>query len=395
MGLPMSDEPQPLRLKPRAPSGGDAPPPAASTPAPAGPGEAAPGGGTIRLKPRLSLAPEPAAQAPAEAGPEPTAAAAPAAAEAPVFKLRPKGAPAPVHGYQPPAPEAVPEALAAPPASPAPPRAPTAMPPLSVLSAPPPPDAPPAAGAAPRLSLAPTGAPPPALPPTGGKPGLQIKVAGEPPKKGGKPPVIPGRPPAGKPLSKKPPKVSPMVQIGIGVLVLAVSVGLFYTYRILFPPPAKVVKIDLAPIAKGPSPEEMARASAIAAAKAANEIVAAERAKAERARAEAAAAAAAAVPDETTESVMANTDLSSDVKVNSTHLNAAVAASPAFRAFVANASIGGVFQGTPSRALINGQIVREGQMVDDTLGVVFERIDAAKKAIFFKDASGAEVSKNY
>jgi hypothetical protein len=156
-----------------------------------------------------------------------------------------------------------------------------------------------------------------------------------------------------------------------------------------------VVKIDLTPIAKGPSPEEIARASAIAAAKAANEIVAAERAKAEKARAEAAAAAAAAIPDETTESVMANTDLSSDVKVNSTHLNAAVAASPAFRAFVANASIGGVFQGTPSRALINGQIVREGQMVDDTLGVIFERIDAAKKAIFFKDSSGAEVSKNY
>jgi hypothetical protein len=269
------------------------------------------------------------------------------------------------------------------------------MPPLSVLAASPPPAAPPAAGAAPRLTLAPTGAPPPGLPPTGGKPGLQIKVAGEAPKMGGKPPVIPGRPPAGKPLAKKPPKLSLMVQVGIGVLVLAVSVGMFYTYRILFPPPLKVVKIDLAPIAKGPSPEEIARASALAAAKAANEIVAAERAKAERLKAEAAAAAAAAIPDETTESVMANTDLTTDVKVNSTRLNAAVAASPAFRAFVANASIGGVFQGTPSRALINGQIVREGQMVDDTLGVIFERIDAAKKAIFFKDSSGAEVSKNY
>jgi hypothetical protein len=92
---------------------------------------------------------------------------------------------------------------------------------------------------------------------------------------------------------------------------------------------------------------------------------------------------------------MAQSQLTSDVKVNSTRIEAAPAASAEFRTFVASASIGGVFQGTPSRALINGVIVREGQVVSGALGIAFERIDADKKVIFFKDSTGAEVSKEY
>ena len=34
-------------------------------------------------------------------------------------------------------------------------------------------------------------------------------------------------------------------------------------------------------------------------------------------------------------------------------------------------------------------------MVDSELGIAFDRIDADKKVIYFKDATGAEVSKNY
>ena len=94
-------------------------------------------------------------------------------------------------------------------------------------------------------------------------------------------------------------------------------------------------------------------------------------------------------------SVLEKSQLATDVKVNNTRLDAAPAASADFRAFVANASIGGVFQGTPARALVNGVIVREGQVVSGALGIAFERIDAFKKVIYFKDSTGAEVSKSY
>jgi hypothetical protein len=92
---------------------------------------------------------------------------------------------------------------------------------------------------------------------------------------------------------------------------------------------------------------------------------------------------------------MAPTTITTDVKVNSTRIDAAPAASAAFRTFVAGAGIGGVFQGTPSRALINGSIVREGQTVESSLNIVFDHIDVDHKVIYFKDSTGAVVSKNY
>ncbi|HEY0946031.1 MAG TPA: hypothetical protein VGD81_12220 [Opitutaceae bacterium] len=73
----------------------------------------------------------------------------------------------------------------------------------------------------------------------------------------------------------------------------------------------------------------------------------------------------------------------------------AVAASPAFKTYVTAARINGVFQGNPPRALINGRTVRAGDMLDTTLGVVFERIDASRKLVFFKDQSGAVLAKKY
>ncbi|HEY1849185.1 MAG TPA: hypothetical protein VGG37_08255, partial [Opitutaceae bacterium] len=93
--------------------------------------------------------------------------------------------------------------------------------------------------------------------------------------------------------------------------------------------------------------------------------------------------------------ILAQTNLAADVKVNSNRVEAAPAASAAFRTFVAGATIGGVFQGHPSRALINGAIVKEGQMVDGVLNINFDRIDAVRKIIYFKDSTGAEVSKSY
>ena len=70
-------------------------------------------------------------------------------------------------------------------------------------------------------------------------------------------------------------------------------------------------------------------------------------------------------------------------------------ASAAFRRFVTNASIPGVFQGTPARALINGCTVQVGELANRELGIVFVRIDARKKTITFRDDTGAEVTRGY
>jgi hypothetical protein len=287
---------------------------------------------------------------------------------------------------------------------------------MSILSAPPPPpgqapEPPSVPGAIPRLSLstAHDKAHPPPPPP--GK-GLNIKVAAESLMKvGGKPPVVPGKPPvkpvkAGKPgklgaVLRKRAALGPVAKAGIGVVIVAAVIAGVFFYRIFFPEPGKIVTIKAPTFAKPLATAESKDAAAAMAAKAAaleqSKLAAAALAAkaAEAAKAEAAAAQEVPTPTPATESVMAQSPLTTDVKVNSTHLDAAPAASPAFRAFVAGASIGGVFQGKPSRALINGTIVREGQIVENTLGIAFERIDSETKTIYFKDSTGAEVSKGY
>lgn len=70
-------------------------------------------------------------------------------------------------------------------------------------------------------------------------------------------------------------------------------------------------------------------------------------------------------------------------------------ASPAFRSWVANARINGVFQGNPPRALINGRTVRVGQSVDDTLGILFDGFNIDEKTIVFRDRTGATVTRKF
>ncbi len=236
------------------------------------------------------------------------------------------------------------------------------------------------------------------------KAGLNIKVAGDPGSKGGKPPVVkPGKVPKPGAVLKKRSALSPVAKAGVGVVVVAVAVAGVFFYRIFFPPPAKDVQIKPPVVAK-PVVKDVKDAAATAAAATlkaaadASKLAAAVAAKhaAEQAKVDAAADGQdVPTPTPATEEVMAQSSITSDVKVNNTQLDAARAASPAFRAFVAGASIGGVFQGTPSRALINGAIVREGQVVEGSLGIAFDKIDAANKVIYFKDSTGAVVSKNY
>jgi galactitol-specific phosphotransferase system IIB component len=242
---------------------------------------------------------------------------------------------------------------------------------------------------------------PPPPPPV--KAGLNIKVAGEPTGKGGKPQVLkPGKPPKMGSVLKKRSALSPVAKVGVGIVVIAIAVAGVFFYRIFFPAPRPVIQTRPQPVA-APVVKDIKSAAAdasAAAAKAAStpklaDVVVTTKAT-EQAKVDAAAEGQdVPTPTPASESVMAQSNISADVKVNNTHIDAAPAASPSFRAFVASASIGGVFQGSPARALINGTIVREGQLVESALGISFERIDSAEKVIYFKDTTGAEVSKNY
>jgi hypothetical protein len=79
----------------------------------------------------------------------------------------------------------------------------------------------------------------------------------------------------------------------------------------------------------------------------------------------------------------------------STQVDAALAASPAFRSFVANAKVSGVFQGNPARAMINGRLFRAGETVDPGLGITFSGLDPERHSLVFKDKSGAIVARKY
>ena len=249
--------------------------------------------------------------------------------------------------------------------------------------------------------------PPPAAagaPPPPAKGGLNLKVSSEASPTGGKPPVVkPGKP--GKPgklgsVLRKRAALSPVMKAGVAVVVIAFVVAGIFFYRIFFPAPSKDLPVKLQIVVR-PQPPKVdaatlaAKAAALETAKKAQEAIAAKR-LADQAKADAAAASESPpTPTPATVSVMAEASLTKDVKVNNTHLDAAPAASAAFRAFVAGASIGGVFQGHPSRALINGTIAREGDIVESSLGISFDRIDSVQKTIYFKDGSGAQVSKSY
>jgi hypothetical protein len=73
-------------------------------------------------------------------------------------------------------------------------------------------------------------------------------------------------------------------------------------------------------------------------------------------------------------------------------------APPAGRAFfywVVNASISGISPGPPARVLVANRLTYEGTEVHIPLGIVFERLDPAKKLLYFRDQSGAVVTRSY
>ena len=74
---------------------------------------------------------------------------------------------------------------------------------------------------------------------------------------------------------------------------------------------------------------------------------------------------------------------------------AAPPASIAFRTFVANLRVSGVFQGEPGRALLNGRTIRIGEVADNTLGIRLSRLDYDRKILYFEDNSGATMQRRY
>ena len=91
----------------------------------------------------------------------------------------------------------------------------------------------------------------------------------------------------------------------------------------------------------------------------------------------------------------ARTSVTKGVSASTELENAGIEASAEFRSFVANAKVSGVFQGEPARAFINGRMVRTGEMVEANLGILFEGVDPVKRHLFFKDRSGALVTRKY
>lgn len=68
---------------------------------------------------------------------------------------------------------------------------------------------------------------------------------------------------------------------------------------------------------------------------------------------------------------------------------------PEFIAFIDRAVIGGVFQGTPPRAFINGRTVRAGEVVDERLAIMFVGLDESRRKLIFRDGTGAEIIRKF
>ena len=69
-------------------------------------------------------------------------------------------------------------------------------------------------------------------------------------------------------------------------------------------------------------------------------------------------------------------------------------ASPEFRARVVGLRLSGVFEGEPSRAMIDGRLVRAGEVIDERLGLRFDGLEPGRR-LRFRDSSGATVVRRY
>jgi len=69
--------------------------------------------------------------------------------------------------------------------------------------------------------------------------------------------------------------------------------------------------------------------------------------------------------------------------------------SDAFRQFVINMRVNGVFQGENARAMLNGKMYHVGDVVEPKLGISLFKVEPEAKQLVFKDGDGAIMSRRY
>jgi hypothetical protein len=369
-------EPPKLRLRPKLDLGAAAanptpPEPVAEKPAPTSPPP-------ISLKPRLTSPIEPAAEPQSAHSPSADSPAASAGAEPPKFKLKPK-------------PAAAVDVVA--------PAAPVVLPPPI------------------PSSVARTDSPAPAAVST--PPPFPVVASSEGSKAPFPPPIPTARrtTPPFKPTVAPPKSSKPVVKILLGAVLVLLAVGAFLVFRGggNTPPQPEVVPTVSKPAATPSATlNELASAPAKAINKAEEMIAAANATR--QVNEELTSADPTAVRPAKSESeaeptfvrrkpapkaepppapTTSKTELAPGLTATTAAKDVAGEASPAFRNWVAQARISGVFKGNPARALINGRTVTSGQVIDEALGITFVGIAADSKSLMFSDASGSTVMRRF
>jgi len=374
----MSDEPPPLRLKPRLKPDE----PAGETP-PAEPSSAsaAPAADTPRLKPRLKPDDE-TTPAPAESVP-------PATEEAPADRPRLK----PRLVVEPEPQPAAPEKAEAAPAAPVPPPAAAG-------------DAPPKFKLKPErdtVSPIPTAAPfsanpaeAPAPPPVEGAaadeaaPKLKLKVAAPVPPPGGS--ALP-LPVSGDGKGKKGKGGRKGVLVAVLGVVVLLAGGFAYLFLFSGSSEPEIAARPAATPAPAAAPSQANPVSQPVSGTSETATVAPSGNIAEPTAPGTGPAVTSSAPS--VETSRAEVEVAPGVFASAAPVATTPDASPAFRSWVAGATISGVFQGSNPRAQINGRVVSQGQVIDEALGIVFDGINADAREIRFRDGSGATVSRPY
>jgi hypothetical protein len=67
----------------------------------------------------------------------------------------------------------------------------------------------------------------------------------------------------------------------------------------------------------------------------------------------------------------------------------------AFRAWVDGVQISGVVSGRSPRAIINGRLVKMGDVIEPNQGIVFDGVDSERKEVVFRTNNGLIGGKGY
>ena len=114
-----------------------------------------------------------------------------------------------------------------------------------------------------------------------------------------------------------------------------------------------------------------------------------------KAAAEAAAKAGAAAAATRSEKSTAYSGASNTGVVVAPATATAPAPSPRFVRYAEALVVSGVFQGAPARALVDGRIIRSGDVIEPMLAVTFVGVDAPAKQLILEDKTGAQVRVKY